>query len=208
MSQKTWFLPPNYTFLPEGELSLGTLLSDPSKPTLSLVSLADGSHGYPEIIFPELQSIIETSHNHSHSLPSSLAGKLFTKITGLASAAASLNASDHETTALGTVDLEVRTFGKKINEESLVKITQLDKVKKHIDSGWFGKRAVYIVSGLLVARVVRSHQQSWIDTYSIGQSVGLRDERSSCERWRCFIYQQGKQYVGWVPYRARSGVCA
>lgn len=37
--KKTWFLPPDFTFFPDGELGLGTVIEHPCKPTAVLASL-------------------------------------------------------------------------------------------------------------------------------------------------------------------------
>ena len=50
------------------------------------------------------------------------------------------------------MDHEVRTYNGAFTPDALKAIVALDRVKKHIDSGRFGKRCVYIISGLRVAQ--------------------------------------------------------
>ncbi|KAK4457634.1 hypothetical protein QBC42DRAFT_341575 [Cladorrhinum samala] len=162
MTQKTWFLPPSFNFLPGGELALGTVIPHPSRPTLSLASLASD---HPEIPLPKTQTLVEKSHTHSRDSSRSFGASLFAKILDLASASASFDLSKYRNTSLGTVDLDVITFAGGFNGGSaLEKITQLPRVKKHIESGLFGvkRRPVYIISGLLVAR----------DSFEVSGAVG------------------------------------
>lgn len=41
MSKKTWFLPPDFTFLPDGEIALDSVIPEPSRPTATLASLVN-----------------------------------------------------------------------------------------------------------------------------------------------------------------------
>ncbi|KAK4222782.1 hypothetical protein QBC38DRAFT_489024 [Podospora fimiseda] len=149
MTQKTWFLPPSFNFLPDGELALGTVIPHPSKPTISLASLVDDHRDIP---LPKIQTIVEKFHTHSRGSSRSFGTELFAKILDLASASASVDCSRYRSASLGTVDLDIISFNKAISEPALERITHLKRVKKHIDGGFFGKRPVYIISGLLVAR--------------------------------------------------------
>ncbi|CAG9974253.1 unnamed protein product [Clonostachys byssicola] len=71
MMKKTWFLPPDFTFLPDGEVRLGMILKYPDRPTLaldSLESLVPSDPGQtPTIYLPEVSSLTETDHEHSMS---------------------------------------------------------------------------------------------------------------------------------------------
>ncbi|KAK5989430.1 hypothetical protein PT974_10949 [Cladobotryum mycophilum] len=150
MTQKTWFLPPDFTFLPDGELALGTVIPYPSRPTLALASLGLDSH--PEITLPDVKTLTEANHQHSRNFKRSLCTELFTQFAGLASVSGKVGLSRYKNTSLGNVDLETRTFFRSMSADTLKEIVAMDKVKKHIDRGLFGKRPVYIISGLRVAR--------------------------------------------------------
>ncbi|KAH6972613.1 hypothetical protein EDB80DRAFT_743560 [Ilyonectria destructans] len=150
MTQKIWFLPPDFTFLPDGELALGTVIPYPHRPTLSLASL--GSDAHPEITLPGVETLTEIEHNHTYDSKRSLGADLFAKFVDLASAIGNTNVSRYKNTSLGSVDLEVRTFRKGICADALKAIVGLDSVKKHINSGHFRQLPVYIISGLCVAK--------------------------------------------------------
>ncbi|KAJ4178756.1 hypothetical protein NW755_012979 [Fusarium falciforme] len=98
---KTWFLPPDFTFTPDGPLQLGAVITHPGRPTNVLASPRTD----PSIQLPEIQVITEKNHSHSN-----------------------------EVSRKGGVSL----------------FANLDSVKEHIESGMFGKRPVYLVSGLRV----------------------------------------------------------
>lgn len=53
MASKTWFLCPDFTFLPEGQIALGRIIPNPRQPTVTLASLAD----YPTMDLPEIKPI-------------------------------------------------------------------------------------------------------------------------------------------------------
>ncbi|KAL8299218.1 hypothetical protein RB594_003662 [Gaeumannomyces avenae] len=150
MAQKTWFLPPDFTFRPSGELALGTIIKDPSRPTLALAAL--GSDEHPEIVLPGIETLLEPGHFHSHGSKRSGGANFLAKFVDLASASANANMSRYKEWSLGKVDLEVRTFNKAISEDSLKAITRLERVKRYMSSGRFGKKPVYIISGLRVAK--------------------------------------------------------
>ncbi|KAK6359885.1 hypothetical protein TWF696_001014 [Orbilia brochopaga] len=153
MTQKTWFLPPDFTFLPTGELKLGTIIKHPSRPTAILASIGDV---LPEIPLPNVQTFEETNHNHSRASSRGGGFEVWTKFIDLASASGKLSGDRFNGLSLGNVDHEVRTFGSPLKEDSLKAIVNLPKVKKFIDSGLSGlfgqKRPIYIIPGLRIAK--------------------------------------------------------
>lgn len=150
MPQKTWFLPPDFTFLPTGELALGTVIPHPSRPTLALASLDPDTH--PEIALPSVVTIVEPNHNHSRASGGSIGFDLFAKVVDLASASGATNVSRYKNRSFGDVDHEVRVFSRALGAEALKAIVALPEVKRYINGGRFGTRPVYIISGLRVAR--------------------------------------------------------
>ncbi|OPB36007.1 hypothetical protein A0O28_0111730 [Trichoderma guizhouense] len=130
MAQKIWFFPPSFNFLPDGEISLGSIIPHPNRPTRSLASLSSASH--PGIILPKINTFTESDHLHSQI--------------------GNMNVSRSTKTTYGSVDLETRVFGSGIRGDTLKAIVNLAQVKKHIDSGMFGKRPIYIISGLRIAK--------------------------------------------------------
>ncbi|KAK7931669.1 hypothetical protein PG985_002381 [Apiospora marii] len=150
MARRTWFLPPHFSFLPEGELSLGTVISHPSRPTRILTVL--NIDQYPDIVLPKVTNITETNHRHGSGSKRLVGGGFFAKVVDLASASGSANLSDNKIESLGEVDLEIRAFEKSLSADALLKVVELDPVKKHMKQSMLGNRPFYIISGLRVAK--------------------------------------------------------
>jgi hypothetical protein len=68
------------------------------------------------------------------------------------SASVETDMNNSESLDYGTVDHEVRSFADPLTAEAALKIAALPVVKQHIESGMFGKRAVYVVSGVRIAK--------------------------------------------------------
>ncbi|PNP46432.1 hypothetical protein THARTR1_10754 [Trichoderma harzianum] len=139
MTRKTWFLPPDFTFLPDGQIALGSIIPSPRQPTATLASITS----YPAIVLPETKSIVEKNVSFSAEKTRSFGLELFTKL---------LDVSWYKNKSFSAVDHEVQTYQGAFAPETLKAILALDNVKKHIESGRFGKRRVYIITGLRVVR--------------------------------------------------------
>ncbi|KAL7893739.1 hypothetical protein HDV63DRAFT_381101 [Trichoderma sp. SZMC 28014] len=148
MARKSWFLCPDLTFLPNGQIALGRIIPNPRHPTITLASLAD----YPTIVLPEITSIVEKNRSFSNDKDRSFGTKLFAKFLEIANGEIDMSRDKSKTRSFGAVDHEVRAFSGAFTTDALKAIVALDNVKKHIDSGRFGKRYVYIISGLRVAQ--------------------------------------------------------
>jgi hypothetical protein len=162
MSGKSWFLPPNFSFLPDGQIALGSVIPEPQRPTATLASLTD----HPGIALPKTKSLIETNRSFSTEKSRSFGFELFSKFLDLASANAKTDVSWYKNKAFSAVDHEVRAYNGAFSPETLKAVVAIDEVKKHIDSGRFGKRCVYIISGVRVA------QQSFTVTDEKGKKTG------------------------------------
>lgn len=144
---KSWFLPPDFTFLPDGEIALGRVIPDPRRPTATLASLTDLSN----LTLPEVKSIVEKNRSFSAEQSRSFGFELFATFIEFVSGKASTNVSWYKNKSLSAVDHEVRRYNGPFTPEALKAVVALDAVKKHIDSGRFGKRHVYLITGLRVA---------------------------------------------------------
>ncbi|CAM1506237.1 Fc.00g058780.m01.CDS01 [Cosmosporella sp. VM-42] len=150
---KTWFLPPDFNFIPEGELKLGTVLKYPDRPTLALASLC--SSETPAIPLPEVTTLTEKGHAHSGGSSRSAGVNLFAKILDLASASGRADISRSLDRSFGTVGHEVRSLAGALSPEALRSIIQLEAINKFINGGPFDrfrKRPIYLISGLRVAK--------------------------------------------------------
>ncbi|KAI3395883.1 hypothetical protein diail_668 [Diaporthe ilicicola] len=172
MTNKTWFLPPDFTFLPDGEIALGSVIPEPSRPTVTLASLVD----HPTIALPETKTLIEKSHSYSGGKSRSTGLDFFANIMSLASATAKTDVSRFKNKSFSTTDHEVRIYSGSFAPSALKAIVALENVKKHVDSGRWGKRCVYVISGLRVT------QQGFMITEesgkNFGASLGGEDKRT------------------------------
>ena len=145
----TWFLPPDFTFTTDGPLRLGMVLPHWSKPTTVLAAVGSGPAS--EITLPAPHIIVEPNHAHNRSKSRSVSLGLWSKFAGIASASESITVEKGTSDDYSATDHEVRTFADPLTPETVTAITNLPAVRAQIDSGMFGKRAVYIVSGLRIA---------------------------------------------------------
>ncbi|KAL2670051.1 hypothetical protein Neosp_014932 [[Neocosmospora] mangrovei] len=143
---KTWFLPPDFTFTPDGPLQLGAVITHPGRPTNVIASPRTD----PSLQLPEIQIITEKNHSHSNEVSRKGGVSLFAKFVEFASGSVSYEASRRNLLQYGTVDHEVRSLLAPFSKDFLQSIISLDAVKEHIDSGLYGKRPIYLVSGLRV----------------------------------------------------------
>ncbi|KAJ5532849.1 hypothetical protein N7494_009401 [Penicillium frequentans] len=144
----TWFLPPDFTFTPEGPLRLGTIITHPARPTLVLASLP----GDTGIILPKETTLVEPNHSHEKSISRSHSLNIWANFLEVTSATVKIDTGRQNVESYGTVDHEIRFFADPLTPSVASAITALPDVKKHINSGVFGRRPVYIVTGLRIAR--------------------------------------------------------
>ncbi|PHH80807.1 hypothetical protein CDD80_6897 [Ophiocordyceps camponoti-rufipedis] len=146
--RSTWFLPPDFTFLPDGQMALGSVIPDPRRPTVTLASLSD----HPAIKLPEVRTIIEKNHVLASAKSRTLGLGLMARFLAVADANAKTDLSWHKNKSFSAVDHEVRSYNGAFSSAAVKAIVALDEVKRHIDGGHFGKRYVYIITGLRVAQ--------------------------------------------------------
>lgn len=163
MASKTWFLPPDFTLLPDGQVALGRIIPEPRRPTITLASLSD----HPAIAVPEIKSITEKNRSFAAEKSRSFGFELFAKFLEIFNANTSTDVSWVTNKSFSAVDHEVQQYNGAFTPDALEAITKLKEVKKHIDSGRFGKRSVYIITGVRVA------QQSFTVTNEKGKKKAV-----------------------------------
>ncbi|KAJ3567927.1 hypothetical protein NPX13_g6599 [Xylaria arbuscula] len=169
MARKTWFLPPDFTFSPDGAIALGGVIPDPQLPTTTLASLTD----HPTITLPEITSIIEKSRSFSTERNRSFGFGLFAKVLIIANINGNVNVSWFKNKSFGAVDHVVQAYNGAFSPTTLKEIVALEAVGRHINSGRFGKRHVYVISGLRIA------QQSFTVTDEQGKMRAISLEGSA-----------------------------
>ncbi|GAP92589.1 hypothetical protein SAMD00023353_8600040 [Rosellinia necatrix] len=149
MMTSTWFLLPDFTFTIDGPLRLGMVIPHWSKPTTVLAAVGHGAAG--EIQLPPQTTIVEPNHAHSRSHSRSGGLGMWFTFEGLASIAAGGDSGKDSSVDYGETDHEIRGFKDPLTPEAVSAIANLPAVRAQIDSGMFGKRPVYVVSGLRIA---------------------------------------------------------
>ncbi|KAI1181371.1 hypothetical protein F5B17DRAFT_316302 [Nemania serpens] len=145
----TWFLLPDFTFTANGPLRLGMVISHWSKPTTVLATV--GCDAASKIELPPQATIVEPNHAHSRSQSRSSSLTAWFKFESLASTSASNDFGKNNTINYSETDQEIRYFRDPLTPEIVTAIANLPSVRAHIESGMFGKRPVYIVTGLRIA---------------------------------------------------------
>lgn len=144
----TWFLPQDFTFTAEGPLRLGQVLRHWTKPTAVLAAIGSDTEG---IKLPATRTHVEPNHAHSQSKERSNSLSLWAKFESIASASTNTDIAKKYSIDYSKTDHEIRSFADPILPEKVAKIANIPTVRKYIDSGRFGKRHVYVVSGLRIA---------------------------------------------------------
>jgi len=145
----TWFLPPDFTFAADGPIQLGTVIAHPKKPTQVLATLGSPGSG---ITLPRTGTLTEPNHAHNRSQAKSNGFSIWAQILAIFSASVDTEVGSSAAHSYSAVDHEVRTFAEPLTAEAALKIAALPAVQQHIDTGSFGKRPVYIVSGVRIAK--------------------------------------------------------
>ncbi|KAG7289736.1 hypothetical protein NEMBOFW57_006112 [Staphylotrichum longicolle] len=152
MSSKTWFLPPDFTFLPPPQPPRPRQHHpSPHRPTSTLASLA--SHPTIAPALPPVQTLTEKNLTFTASTTRSFGLTLLADVLALASAHARTKRARSYARSFSPADHEVRFYDGVFAPELVKEIVTLDAVKRHMESGGrFGrKRCVYLITGLRVA---------------------------------------------------------
>ncbi|KAL6695292.1 hypothetical protein J3F84DRAFT_348644 [Trichoderma pleuroticola] len=152
MASNTWFLPPRTTFTPDGIIRLGTVITDFRRPTQVLLEPEALAVADPRFSIPPIEIVPEKNHTHSRSLGSSSGGGIWAKFFDLASASLRLELWRRYRLDYGSADHDIHQFKRSLTPEALEAIANQPAVREYMDTGLFGKRPVYIVSGLRVTK--------------------------------------------------------
>lgn len=145
----TWFLPSDFTFTTEGPLRLSMVIPHWSRPTTVFAEMGSGSSS--AVTLPAVKTTVERNRAFNRSKPRSNSVGMWAKFEGLASGLANTETGKSRITDYSTTDHKIRTFVDPLMPETVSTIANLPTVQKRINSGMFGKRAVYVVTGLRIA---------------------------------------------------------
>ncbi|KAM5442402.1 hypothetical protein MferCBS31731_002280 [Microsporum ferrugineum] len=145
-----WFLPPDFTYRKDGAIRLGTVLEHPLRP---LSILASEGNGLPaDLDLPEEESIVERNHEHPREAGVSIGMKLWSAFRKVASTGAEMSVDRSRVHDFGKVDHEVWAFNRELSDRCLEGIVSVPKVRKYMDSALFGRKPVYIITGVRITK--------------------------------------------------------
>lgn len=201
---KTWFLipGPDFTLKPDGPLRLGTVIKHPKDPSQVLLQAA--SQEDPAIDLPAVETTQEASHQHSRCKEGSFGTNLFATLLTVASTSGNSDIETKSNIELGGVDQEVRQFSDTLSPACLAAIVANPIVRRHVDSGVFGKRPCYIVTSLRVNLQPMSVAKTY--SYTSGGSFGGSGPAGTTpvEVGGNVYGKAGKEFVD--TYEADSGI--
>lgn len=144
----TYILAPNFTFHPNTSICMGDIIQDPSNPTKPLSSL-------PESSLPPTESHLDYEATIDKTRSQSLQGSVWAKFLSTASAKLGGEASSDVLDKYAIDRLETIYFRKQPTDEEAEDRVKDSKVRAAVNSGIFGKRLLYMITGLKVARGFR-----------------------------------------------------
>jgi hypothetical protein len=145
----TWFLAPDFTFTTDGPLRLGMVLPHWSQPTTVLADLCSSTIG--EFNLPNVTTIVERNKAYDRNQSRSNGFDVWSKFEGFASASISTDYGKDISINYGITDHEIRLFSDPLMPETVAAIANIPAVRAQIESGMFGRRAIYVVTGLRIA---------------------------------------------------------
>jgi hypothetical protein len=145
---KTYILAPNFTYHPNTSICMGDIIQDPSDPTKPLSSPPNLSALNTE---SHLDYDAKLSKHKTHSLQGSVWAKFLETAHESIGGGVSGDVLDRY-----TMDrLETIYFRKQLTDDEAAERVTQGKVKAAINSGIFGKKPVYMITGLKIARGFR-----------------------------------------------------
>jgi hypothetical protein len=142
----TYVLSPNFTYHPNTSICMGDIVLDPIDPTKPLSSATN---------LPPIESHIDYDIQLNKQTSRSFEGTIWAKFLQVADAKLSGGLSSN-ILAKYTIDrLETVYFRKQPTDEEVAERASEPRVRAAMDSGIFGRRPVYMISGLKIARGFR-----------------------------------------------------
>ncbi|KAL4947035.1 hypothetical protein BDW69DRAFT_179162 [Aspergillus filifer] len=142
----TYVLSPNFTYHPNTSICMGDIVLDPTDPTKPLSSATN---------LPPTESHIDYDVRLNKQTSRSFEGTIWAKFLQVADAKLSGGISSN-VLAKYTIDrLETVYFRKQPTDEEAAERASEPRVRAAMNSGLFGKRPVYMISGLKIARGFR-----------------------------------------------------
>ncbi|KAJ5698404.1 hypothetical protein N7462_000409 [Penicillium macrosclerotiorum] len=168
-----WFLAPDFTFRKNGTIRLGTVLEHPLRPTQILASQGNGLPA--DLDLPSKRSFIERNHEHSSDSDMSVGTKLWATFLEVASPAVGMSVDLSRNRDFGKVDHEVWTFDHELGDKCLKDIVTAPKIQKYIESGFLGRKPVYIITGVRITNTAFTVSTGSKTALSVSASAAASD---------------------------------
>ncbi|KAF4454856.1 Aldehyde dehydrogenase, conserved site [Fusarium austroafricanum] len=141
----TYVLAPNFSYHPNTSICMGDIIRYPEDPTKPLSSI-------PESMLQAVTSHFDYDNELSNQNASSLRGSIWANFLHQASATLGGGTADELLTKYSIRRLETIYFTKQPTDEEAAERVKENKVQAAINSGILGKKPVFMITGLKVAR--------------------------------------------------------
>jgi len=139
----TYVLAPNLTYHPNTSICMGDIIDDPTDPTRVLKSLNP---------LPSVENHHDYDGNYSREKVQSLRGSIWAKFLQTVEAKLEGGASNNVLAKYTFDRLETEYFTKQPTDAEAEEIVKDARVRTAVNSGILGKKPVYMISGLKIAR--------------------------------------------------------
>jgi len=143
---KTYFLAPDFSFLPDGSISLGNIIEDPASPTRVLSRLDPPAP--PE----EVNISREKNNAYSRSHGGSVNASIWARFMQIGSANVGGGGGADTTMDYTMSGIETHMFKYDPTDKEATELAQDPDVQLAMESGVFGNRPVYMVTAIKIAR--------------------------------------------------------
>lgn len=161
---KTYILAPNFQYKPSGPIQLGNIIADPFYPTKPLSTL-------PEDVKPPIESVLEYNHEISKEEGRTVGISFWTHFLAHVGADVDLTRGRDTLQQYSITQLETRYLRDEPldDDADLARRLREPRVQAAVSAGLFGRRPVYLVTGLKIARGFSLQTQL---RRSVGSGIG------------------------------------
>ncbi|KAM5429007.1 hypothetical protein McaMca56_008199, partial [Microsporum canis] len=167
------FLPPDFTYRKDSAIRLGTILKHPLRPLSILAS--EGNGLLADLNLLEEESIVERNYKYPREAGVSIGIKLWSTFRKVVLTRAEISVDRSRVYNFGKVDHKVWAFNRKLSDRYLEGIVLVPKVRKYIDSALFGRKPVYIITGVRITKTLFAVSTQSNTTVSAQTSTSTSD---------------------------------
>lgn len=164
---KTYILAPNFQYKPSGPIQLGNIIADPFRPTKPLSTLPEDETDNK----PAIESVLEYDHEIAREEGRAVGISFWTHFLAHIGADVDLTRGRDTLQQYSIAQLETRYLRDEPldDDADLARRLREPRVQAAVNAGLFGRRPVYLVTGLKIARGFSLHTQL---RRSVGSGIG------------------------------------